>query len=210
MKKLLFYVFIITVLFFVSFLFPDVSKAVYIYSTDRVFLYENGKRINDDNAIFLVSYKKHSERCESGLCFIDQQFYPVTIYRTKNNDTLTYAEYREENYLKYLEENSYYSVSFNPGPSGGGEPAPPGGIGGRIGTYRRYALQIDNGIYMQISGEPTETFEENTEVAPFTKKSFWKNIILSSIIYLSIFIIVLAPIIYFIKNRKRDEYKDQK
>ena len=232
MKKILLFIPIITILFFVSLVFPNISKAVY-FATDNVYLYENEKRIHDNSAIFLVSYKSHSERCKDGLCLIGQQFYPVTIYRAKNNDTLTFPEFSSqhpyqgdkydgpakdrwnaqntENYLKYLGENSYYSVSFNPGPSEGGVSAPPGVIGGRIGDDRYYVLEIDNGNYRQISGEPAETFEKNRDVAPFTKKSFWKNILsTNNIIYSSIFIIVLASIIYFIKNRKKYKYKDQK
>ncbi len=231
MKKSLLYISIITILFFASLIFPNISKAVY-FATDNVYLYENGKRIYDNSAIFLVSYKSHSERCKNGLCLIGQQFYPVTIYRTKNNNTLTFPEFSSqhpyqgdkydgpakdrwnaqntENYLKYLGENSCYSVAFDPGPSEGGESAPPGVIGGRIGDDRYYALEIDNGNYRQISGEPAETFEKNTDVTPFTKKSFWKNILsTNNIIYSSIFIIVLASIIYFIKSRKKYKYKDQ-
>jgi len=230
MKKTFLFISIIAILFFVSLISLNLSRAVY-YATDSIYLYENGKRVNDDSIIFLASYKSHSEKCKNGLCLISQSLYPVTIYRTRNDDTFTYSEFssqnpyqgdkydgvakdewnsqKTENYLKYLGENSYHSISFNPGPSEGGEPSEPGMLGGRIGDDRYYALEIDDGNYRQISGEPREIFKENIDVTPFVEKSLWKNILSSSnIIYLSIFIIIVVLVIYFIKKRKKLKYKN--
>ena len=184
-------------IFLFLFLIPCISKGV-LFGKDSVYLYENGKRIDDDAAIF-ESYLVNSTRCKNGLCLIGQQFYPVTIYRTENDNTLTYHEFSSqhpyegnrydgkakrtwnaqntENYLKYLEENSNYFISFDPGPSEGGEGAPfipfkhgqSEGMympGGRIGDDRSYVLNINNGDYKQISGQPYEIFifNENEEI----------------------------------------------
>lgn len=213
---------IITILFFASLVFLNISKAVY-FATDTIYLYENGKRIHD-NRVFTPGFGS----CRNGRCTIGQQSYPIIIYRIRNNNITTFLEFKSKdrwigvhrskvykNYLEYLEKNNgyYYYISFNPGPSEGGMGVPPGEIGGRIGDYRAFVLEIDTGNYKKISGEPAEIFKKNIDIKDIRdiRKPFWKNILpINNIIYSSIFIIVLVLIIYFIKNRKKYKYKNQK
>lgn len=164
---------IISFLFIAFLLFPKLVYSVY-FASDTVHLYKNGRKLHD-NAIYLVSYKSHSEKCPNGVCVIGQQFYPVTIHLPKRGNLLTYAEYSSENpysgpkrgpeagkaiddwssknkqnYLKYLKENSRDIATFNPDPSEGGEGCGyPGCIGGRIGDDRNYNFDIATGKFSQ-------------------------------------------------------------
>ncbi len=181
MKKPLFLISIITSLFFCSIVFTSISNAVY-FASDSVYLYEDGKRIHDNNIIFIASYKTYNEECTDGLCSIGQQFYPVTIRKTKSD----------------------FVISFDPGPSEGGEGCgSPGCMGGRIGDYRSYVLDINNGNYKQILGKPEKNFDENEEVIPLDKENLKKEFIsTNNIIYLFIFIILLILISQFKKYRR--------
>lgn len=226
MKKLLFIIIITAVVFFHSSVFCNISKAVY-FASDSVYIYENKERICDNSVIFVASYKSYSKRCNDGLCLIGQQFYPVTIHKAKNGNILTFYEFSSQyegawndgeakdswndknvrNYLEYLKKNSDHYVSFDPGPSEGGEGCgSPGCFGGRIGDDRSYAININNGDYKQISDEPEKTFGGDENVAPLNEQHLKKYILsASNIIYLSTFIVVLSLIIYF--KRKRSKKK---
>ena len=212
MKKLFPIAFVVVTLFFCSFIFFNISKSTY-YAEDSVYLYEYGKRMHDNSVIFVTdrSYA-YSKRCKNGLCSIGQQYIPVTMYKTKNDNVLTFFEFESqhpkdyydgeildrnmwdsENYLEYLKQNSDYSISFSPCPSEGGEGCgSPGCWGGRIGNERSYALNINNGNYNLISGEPKEYFLGNI-------------LSIKDIIYLLTPIIVLVLIIY--SKRKRNKKK---
>ena len=197
---------------FYFFIFSSTSKSVG-YAEDSVYLYEYGKRMYDNSVIFVTNRSyAYSKKCENGLCLIGQQYIPVTIYKTKSSNVLTFFEFESqhpkdyydgeildrniwdsENYLEYLKQNSDYFISFDPGPSEGGEGCgSPGCWGGRIGDDRFYALNINNGNYNLISSEPKEYFLGNI-------------LSIKDVIYLLIPIIVLVLIIYF--KRKRSKKK---
>lgn len=150
---------------------PKLVSAV-VFASDTVYLYKSGKKISD-NAIYLASYKSWSDRCQNGLCTIGQQFYPVIVYLPKNGGLLTEPEFDSQNpytgpeygpeagkakdiwnaantssYLKYLDENSSSSISFNPGPSSGSEGCGYSGcLGGRIGSPRSLDLDLSSGKF---------------------------------------------------------------
>lgn len=211
MKKTLLYSSILIILFISFLVSPNISEAVY-FASDSISIYENGKKINNDSVIFVASYKSYSEKCAGGLCSIGQQFYPVTIHKAKDNSALlTYAEFssqhpyqgdkydgpakdrwsaqNKESYLNYLDENSNYSISFNPVPSEGGKGCGyPGCIGGRIGDDRSYTLDIASRDYKKTSG--IQNYERILPV---------RNIIIFS----TLAIIVLISIFYFIKKRNK-------
>lgn len=200
-------------------IFPNLSKSVY-YATDGIYIYDYGKRVYENNIIFLSKGNNtlYSKKCNDGLCLIGQQFYPVIIYKTKNNSILTYNEfdtqqfknyYKDypneeatdrnlltmENYKEHLKENSDYSISFNPGPSEGGEGCGfPGCLGGRIGNDRYYVLNINNGNYNLILDEPKEYFLGNI-------------LSIKDVVYLLIPITVLVLVIYFKRKRNKKEIK---
>ena len=82
MKKIIILTFISVVLIVGSFMFTNISNAVY-YARDTIYLYENRSKVKY-NGIYLVEYKTHSEKCIDGVCSIGQQFYPVTIHISEN------------------------------------------------------------------------------------------------------------------------------
>jgi hypothetical protein len=212
MKKIFLFTITVIIIFASLLLSPRTSDAVY-FASDNVSIHENGKRINDDSVIFVASYKTHSERCAGGVCLIGQQFYPVTIHKAKNNSTLlTFAEFSSQNpyqgdkydgsakgrwhdqnkesYLSYLDKNSDYSTTFDPGPSEGGEGCGyPGCIGGRIGDPRSYSFDIASGDYSEISSIQIH----GNILLPI------RNIIVSLVLA----IIVSILIIFFIKKRNK-------
>ena len=211
MKKNFLFTFSALIIFISLLLSPSISKAVY-FASDNVSIYENGKKINNDSVLFIASYKTYSERCTGGVCSIGQQFYPVTIHKAKNNSTLlTYAEFssrnpyqgdkydgaakdrwnnqNKESYLSYLDENSDYSTSFDPGPSEGGEGCGyPGCIGGRIGDDRSYSLDIASGDYKETSS--MQTYAHTLPI---------RNIA----IFFILVIVVSILIFFFIKKRNK-------
>lgn len=213
-KKLHLFIPVFFVFLFCFSIFPIISKSVY-YAEDSVYIYEYGKRIYDNSFIFVTdgSYS-YSKRCGNGLCLVGQQYIPVTIYKTKNNNTLTFFEFESqhpkdyysgepidrnmrdsENYLEYLKQNSYYSASFDPGSSEGGEGCGFSGCwGGRIGDNRSFVLNVNNGNYKQIAVEPGEYFLGGI---------LSRNIV----IYLSIFISFLILIFCLKIKRKNNKVK---
>lgn len=166
MQKSSFHRIVIAVLFFCSFLSVNVSQAV-LFAQDKVILFENGIRIYDSSVIFVP----YSDRCNGGICSIGQQFYPATLYKTNINNPLTAADFDkqhpykggldskaanewytkvEADYVKYLQENTSRSATFNPGPSDGGIGGTlPGSRdvswdNGTIGTSRAHASFYSN------------------------------------------------------------------
>jgi hypothetical protein len=206
------YLIYVTLFFFVTLLiFPSQSDAVYIAS-DSVTIFEDGDRLTDDSVIFVANYGTHSEKCNRGICEVGQQFYPIRVYKSKEGSTLlNFSEFSSQNpfngddndgtakdnwnndikqgYLNYLDENSIYSTSFNPGLSEGVTGCGyPGCIGGRVGNPRSYNLDIVNG---------------DSEMG-WNMKIWIQNLPLQYILIPSIFItLVLIVLIFFIKKQDR-------
>ena len=179
------------------FILPHVTKAIY-FASDTVYLHNSGKKITDD-AIYVVNYKSWSDRCQNGVCSIGQQFYPVTIYLPKEIKLLTQPEFDSQysylepvpgskteinkdeqnntntnNYLRYLEENSSASTTFNPGPSTVGDGCKsPGCLGGRIGDNRSFDLDINTGNFKE-----NQTATSSVSKTPSLIQQFFTSIIL--------------------------------
>ncbi len=210
MRKTFLFVSVVTTILTYLVLYLSISKAVY-FATDYVSIYENENKINNDSVLYVTSSKTHSEICAEGVCLIGQQLYPVTFYKAKNTSALlTFAEFSlqnpyqggeddglakdswhnqtKESYLSYLDENSDYATTFEPGPSGGGEGCGyPGCLGGRVGDDRLYSLNIVSGEYQETANDLIN------ERSAFPSRH----------IMISLAAITLILIIFFIKKRNR-------
>ncbi|MBI3589060.1 MAG: hypothetical protein HY093_01445 [Candidatus Liptonbacteria bacterium] len=78
----------------------SVAKAVY-FASDKILLYENGKKITDSSVI--VSYDIYTEICKNGTFELGQQFSRnLTLYKTNESNLMDYggwSEYDKNNVL---------------------------------------------------------------------------------------------------------------
>lgn len=165
------------VLFAISFMTIQVKAAV--YSRDVVYIVN--KNVQETRSLmWIASSKRYGEECSNSICNIGQQFYPVTIFVSKNSLPIvdwgkfsTRHPYVGENrdasakeqwvkqvdteYEKYLVENAIQVGSFNPGPSKKSKISDSdcSGFdcppGGVIGTDRKYQFDISNGTYINLT-----------------------------------------------------------
>lgn len=80
------------------FLFAFQTAAVY-FASQKVILYEGGKRITDSS----VFHDKGNQApaCKKGICYIGQQYEVVTFYKTDEENVLNYDEWIDNWYLTH-------------------------------------------------------------------------------------------------------------
>ncbi|KPJ70400.1 hypothetical protein AMJ51_02055 [Microgenomates bacterium DG_75] len=83
---------------FSCFFFAFKTSAVY-FASQKVILYEEGKRITDSS----VFHDKGNQTpvCKKGICYIGQQYEVVTFYKTDKEDVLNYNEWVDNWYLTH-------------------------------------------------------------------------------------------------------------
>ncbi len=102
-KKYFLFILMLTSLFV-----PRIAYGVF-FASDKVYVYENGKRIRNNSVIWQTSYKTYFEICTDGICNIGQQFYPVTIYKTTEPNLLPEEQWKTKYYQDHIECEGYIS-----------------------------------------------------------------------------------------------------
>lgn len=77
---------------------PKPTFAVY-FATNRILIYENGKRITDNSIIHDRNYG--NPVCKKGRCLVGQQYEVVTFFKTNRNDILSHEEWTKNWYLTH-------------------------------------------------------------------------------------------------------------
>ena len=76
----------------------DAVGAVF-YAENKIYLYENGRRIEDDSVMQDKNFQ--SPLCKAGICIVGQQYEEITFYKIRDRNMMSSGEWRDNWYLSH-------------------------------------------------------------------------------------------------------------